>query len=594
MDPKTTRDAPLGLVDTAELARRLGVSKATIRSWRNRQAPWLPEPVGRLDGFVWREEDVTEIAQSAPRGPGRPSAVGGNELEMARRRSRGVYYTPQDAAHFIASWAVRGAGETFLEPSFGDGSFIKAVADVAGQGEGRPSWIACELDGRVASDAVEAGLVRERELRHGDFLAVESQPVDAVVANPPFVRLRHLPESMRARALNRASELLGEPMHPSGSVWMPFVAHMLTFLKNGGRAALVLPLDFTYVAYARPLWRHLGNNFASLRVLRARQRIFPDINQDVMILLADGYGGSTNTIQYDAFHSITELARGANALSAQISIQDVVSGDRAFQKALLPVGLGGLLREVAPHLQPASERAVFRIGYISGNKSFFHPTSQTAERFSLPTHNLHPAVVNARRLRGLGLRTSGMDETSADHLWVPSGTLADGETQYVNYGAALGVSAGYKARMRSPWYRVPEVRAPDVILSVFSERPLLLINDANWLASNSLLCGYVKGGSAEEFAQGWYSPLTLLSIGLEVHSLGGGVMVMVPNEASRVQMPRLTSPSSTSAALESSILAGDMQGAYASGDAAAAKLVGRRGLELVYEGIENLALWRTR
>ena len=40
----------------------------------------------------------------------------------------------------------------------------------------------------------------------------------------------------------------------------------------------------------------------------------------------------------------------------------------------------------------------------------------------------------------------------------------------------------------------------------------------------------------------WYSPLTLLSAELEVHSLGGGVMVAVPREADAI---RILYPDST-------------------------------------------------
>lgn len=590
-----TADPLRGLVDSSELARRLGVSKATIRSWRSRGADWLPEPVGRLDGFVWREEDLVGIEEIIPAGPGRPSDSAESRRNSAARRARGAYFTPRDAAHYLASWVLRGAGETVLEPSFGDGSFIRAVADVAAaRSIPRPRWVAGELDGASAKAVLSEGLIEERELRRGDFLALKPEPVDAVIANPPYVRLRHLSEPMRKRALARTATLMGAPMHPSGSVWMPFVVHMLSFLKEGGRAALVLPLDFTYVAYARPLWAHLGNNFGSLRVVRTRQRVFPDINQDVMLLLADGFGRSTGHVDYEAYETTDDLVQEQASLGGRICLEAVVSGERAFQNALLPSGLAELLEEQATLTQDASDSMTFRIGYIAGNKNYFHPDPDTIKTYKLPAASLHPALINSRRLRGLGLRTSDMDDNSADLLWVPSDELTAGEKKYVRAGEVSEVSQGYKAQMRSPWYKVPGVRAPDIILSVFSERPLLLVNDSNWLVSNSLLCGYVKQGSAEQFAANWYNPLTLLSIGLQVHSLGGGVMVMVPNEASRVRVPRALGSPETLKHANTALLAGDMRAAYASGNKPTKAAVGQDGLDLVYQGIDRLAHWRTR
>lgn len=589
------RDPLKGLVDATQLAGRLGVTKATIRSWRSRGAEWLPKPVGRLDGYVWREEDLIGIEELIPEGPGRPPESTQVHRRLTERRTRGAYFTPRDAAHFLASWVHRDESDVVLEPSFGDGSFIRAMTDVAAaKSVSRPTWVAGELDEASATAVLQEGLITERELRRGDFLSLKPEPVDAVIANPPYVRLRHLPEQMRRRALDRTAHLMGAPMHPSGSVWMPFVVHMLSFLKQGGRAGLVLPLDFTYVAYARPLWSHLAKNFGSLRVVRTRQRVFPDINQDVMILMADRFGETTDHIDYQAYETAEDLVREGASLGGRVSINALLSGERAFQTALLPSGLAELLEEISPLTQDASDLMTFRIGYIAGNKSYFHPGPETISKYRLPAASLHPALINSRRLRGLGIRTSDMDESSADLLWVPGEEPTAGEKRYIKTGEAEGVSQGYKTQMRSPWYKVPGVRAPDVILSVFSERPLLLVNDSEWLASNSLLCGYVKDVSPEQFAASWYTPLTLLSVGLQVHSLGGGVMVMVPNEASRVRMPRISSQPENLEKAKDALLAGDMRAAYASGDAVTEKMVGRAGLGLIYEGIDRLAYWRTR
>lgn len=594
-----------GLVDSAELARRLGVSKATIRSWRSRKVSWLPEPAGRLDGLVWREEDLEGIEELLPHAPGR-SALESTQtisispspsLSLAERRARGAYYTPQDAAHFIATWILRADNQRLLEPSFGDGSFIKAVRDVAkSRAYKNTSWVAAELSEEAARQAVSAELIAESDVRLGDFMSLDPTPVDAVIANPPYVRLRNLPETMRNKALEQAFKDMGQPMNPSGSLWMPFVAHMMTFLKEGGRAAIVLPLDFTYVAYAKPLWAHLGRNFSSLRVLRTKDRIFSEINQDVLLLLADGYGGHTDTVDYEAYETHNHMVEGKDALGGGIRIKELYLGERVFQRSILPDGLAELLAEADNlYTQPASQMMKFRIGYISGDKHYFHPSKQDISKYKIPDTSLHSAVINSRRMKGQGLRVSEMDSSAKGLLWVPSDELTPGEKRYVKLGVKNGVSEGYKAKRRNPWYKVPGVLPPDIILSVFSERPLLLINDEKWLASNSLLGGYVTNGSAEQFAASWYNPLSLLSIGLQVHSLGGGVVIMVPNEASSVRVLRSEHSSQDNLQqISNALKIGDIEAAYASGDAIVKKLIGIEGLSLVQEGIQRLSHWRTK
>lgn len=592
-----------GLIDGKGLAAMLGVSPTTIRSWRSRGVDWLPEPVGRLDGLVWRQNDVDAIRARMPAGqgggvPSRLEARADRLIQRPERRARGAYYTPEDAAHFMAKWLVRDSNETYLEPSVGDGVFIEAVRDVvATAGFDRPRWIAGELDEQTAKDAVQRGLVTTEELRVGDFLKQPIDLVDGVIANPPYVRLRHLDDAARSAALRVSTKYLGKQMAPSGSTWMPFVLKMVASIKLGGRLAVVLPLDFTYVSYALPLWEHLGQSFTSLRVLRSRERVFSDINQDVLILLADGRGGTTEHVEYSAFETVEDMVAGTASLGGDVEIASIVAGERAFQRALLPDGLEQLLAEgaAAGWTVPASNLAIFRIGYVAGNKNYFHPDAATVRQYNLPETSLRPALVNARKLRGQGLRTSGVDDAVADHLWLPEGDLTAGEKRYVRHGEQLKVDQGYKASLRTPWYGVPGVKNPDAIISVFSERPMVLVNDASWAATNSFLCAYTRDGTAEQLAAAWYNPLTLLSIGLEVHSLGGGVVVMVPNEASRVAVlnPEKV-PGSDVERIDAALQAGDIAAAYDTGRSSLARAFGEDGAALIDEGIETLSRWRTR
>src|SRR4051794_30990618 len=50
-----------------------------------------------------------------------------NESEQ---KLRGGYYTPEDLATFIAKWIVKSSPQNVLEPSCGDGIFIKAFYHV--------------------------------------------------------------------------------------------------------------------------------------------------------------------------------------------------------------------------------------------------------------------------------------------------------------------------------------------------------------------------------------------------------------------------------------------------------------------------------
>ncbi len=520
--------------------------------------------------------------------------------DAGMRRRLGAFYTPGSAADFMAEWVVRHDSEHILEPSFGDGSFLRAVTNSATRRNFASILLSgIEIDAKAQASALHAGLIAGDSAHHADFLAVSPFPVHAVIGNPPYVRLRHLPNDERERALAASRAAMGRAMDPAGSLWMSFVLHAMRFLELGGRFAFVLPYDFTYVRYARPLWEHLQKHFGSLHVMRAHERLFPELLQDVVILLADDFGNHTDNVRFQAFERVSDLLSGRPSIDEHLRIDDIVRGQRVFLEALLGKELRSALNtRIAELTVPAREFVTFNIGYVAGDKKFFHPTFDDICRFDLPPKSLYPTLTTARMMKGGGLTTSAFTSSQIDLLFLPpENQLSDGEREYIAMGERQGVSRRYKCQIRNPWFRVPGTRVPDVVLSVFSELPLLLINDARCFASNSLLCGYSRGVSPEQIAASWYTSLTRLYCELEVHALGGGVMVLVPQETGNIRLPRRAHPSPEHLAHINLLLKrGNAAGAYQRGDREILiEQVGLRlaDIDLIAEGIGVLAHWRT-
>jgi adenine-specific DNA-methyltransferase len=512
-------------------------------------------------------------------------------------RARGVYYTPHIVARRMTEWAVRDSAAHILEPSTGDGVFLRALHEINRETRAGISVSGIEYSAESLEMVVREGLLERSRAICSDFLAVEPFAVDAAVGNPPYVRLRHLPPEEADRALFRADAALGEPMDPSGSVWMPFVLHASQFLNAGGRLALVLPYDLTYVRYARPLWRFMADRFGSLRVVRVRERLFPDILQETVLLFAERFGQKTNQIRFDVFETSDDFLADRLSFSEDLLIKDVVNGERVFVEALLAPDLRTMLREsLIPRTVPVRDLATVGIGYVSGDKEFFHPTSETVDRFGLAKASLVPALTSARQLRHQGVLTSAC---RADNLFLPSPEtgLTAGEQRYIEHGQAEGVDARYKCRVRTPWFRVPGVRIPDLVFPVFAEGPLVLLNDAGLAASNSLLCGYLKDPkSAQNFVANWYTSLTILQLELNVHALGGGVFVLVPREVSNMRVLCSAAPPDALTSLNAYVRRGELTNAFAWGDKnmlGPALGLTRNQIDLIEEGCSALTRWRT-
>jgi hypothetical protein len=475
--------------------------------------------------------------------------------------------------------------------------FLEALREVASESGCDLTMTGVECSPEAVHGLTDQGLLQPARAICSDFLAVAPLPVHAVIGNPPYVRLRHAPADDAERALRRAEEALGEKMDPSGSVWMPFVLHACRFLTPGGRLAYVLPYDLTYRRYARVLWDFLGKHFGDLRVVRVGERIFPDILQEAILLYADDYGETTDTIRYDVFDTRAQFLQGKLTLHEDIPLADVVAGEKRFIQALLSDELRELLRDaVEPATVPVADLAAIRIGYVAGDKGFFHPSKETIAEYGIAPASLRPALTSGRRLAREGIWTS---RCQPSHLFLPSAErLSASDRRYVAHGEALGVASGYKCRHREPWFVVPDVRTPDLIFPAFTQHPLVLINDAGLAASNSLLCAYMRPEhSRESFVVSWYTSLTALQLELNVHSLGGGVLALAPREVSRMRLAPCSLPSSEALdELDALVSAGALSDALRVGDEKAlapALTLTPHDIDLIETGYANLTRWRT-
>lgn len=519
-------------------------------------------------------------------------------VDTLSQRHRGIYYTPSLAAQIMAAWAIRPNTARVLEPCFGSGVFLAAIKQVSAA-----RHFACvqtygvELMDAAHNMAVDNDLIEAHHAILGDFLGVSPFPVDAVIGNPPYVRLRSLPEDQLRQALKVTQEALGVPMETDGSVWMAFVLHAISFLKKGGRIALVLPYEFTFVRYARPLWKFLGENFGTLRVARVKERLFPDLMQEAIILFADNYGATTSKVAFEAYQTTQSLAESTPVVQKHLPLNDIIKGDRPFLKALLSDELTQLLENRLMSLTaPVPEFCTFNIGYVSGHKNFFHPDRQTIAKFRLPQSSLRGTLTASRELSGIGIRTSSISTDNVQRLFYPNGSLSPEEKRYIHKGERDKVDLGYKCSNRTPWYKVPDVRVPDFMLSVFKETPSLVSNDGGLVASNSLLCGFLHPGcTTEQFIAAWYTSLTLLSCELRVHSLGGGVLVLIPGEVATIRFPAPGSLLTTHIGELDKLLRSAKGNPYQLGDepvlVKSLKLTAHE-VELIQEGTRLLANWR--
>jgi methylase of polypeptide subunit release factors len=489
--------------------------------------------------------------------------VTSSPAEKGRRKSLGAFYSPHALVEPMVNWAITRADLSVLDPSCGDGIFLASAGRRLRELGAGSQEVAALLHGvDLNPDAVR--FTRERltsvglpfaSIRVASFFSVpppgglrgSSEGVDLVIGNPPYIRYQDFSGGARREALARAAEA-GVQLNRLASSWAHFVAHTVPFLRPGGRLALILPAELIHATYAAPLREHLRRSFAEVAVVSFRQAVFPEVQEEVVLLLASGKDRASKHLRLAEVESPAELADLAAVLAGAESFAPGAEPPKWVPGYTDHPGTLSLdLLRSRGLIEPLGNVGKANIGFVSGANEYFVLTAEEAARWRLPASSLQPALIRARQIPGLRITKADLSlgNTRGDRclLWLPGEGLTSTEKSYIRRGEDLGYSERYKCRVRSPWFRVPGVVTPDAFLTYMSDIvPRLCLNQARIVASNTLLTIRLPGVPAalrKAFVAAFYNSATLMSCERIGRSYGGGVLKLEPREADRILVPSI-------------------------------------------------------
>lgn len=566
-----------------------------------------PAPGKKRIRELFRYYDISVPAVS---GKGQPEARSRSHTDAAVAKELGAYYTDLKVARFLVRWAVVSRRDVVLDPSSGDGVFVTTAAERVTQFGGDPSAQVhgVEIDELTFRRSLSRASKTSAsvQLLNADFFDLDPSDLpaaDAVVGNPPFIRYQRFAGSARSRALRRAGEA-GAELSALASSWAPFLVHAVRFVKPSGRLAMVVPAELAYAGYARPVLAFLRRSFRSLRVLSFARRLFPELSEDTVLLLAEGKDQPFADLRLVDLPDATALPNGVESpelpVGKKIDADAIADGKERLLHYLLPDRTRRLYRELRASSQVAAlgDLAKVGIGYVTGDNDFFHLNASAATAYGVPPRFLRPAVRDGSWLAGIRLAhddwTLLRDRDRPCYLLhIPSDEeLSPGMSAYLAQGALRGVPKRYKCRVRSPWYSVPHVYQGDAFLTYMSgSEPRLVANELGAVAPNTLHIVQLSPACAVDaatLAVLWLTSLTALSCELEGHSLGGGMLKLEPREARQVAiaLPELDPATARS-------LAEEMDGLLRQGRSEAARELGndailRSGLGLSQCDLKDL------
>ncbi|ELK55773.1 type i restriction-modification system methyltransferase subunit [Haloferax sp. BAB-2207] len=439
------------------------------------------------------------------------------------RRDLGQFATPNYISEILAKWAIDDADDTVLDPGVGAGMLSSAaVMEKTQRGADKPlqDIRANDIDElAVSMAAVSLKLVDgpgSPVLERGNFLEfeahdwtenghVQTQPVDAVVANPPYSRSQAMDTAVKAQANRVVSGETGINFHGKSPLYVYFLAHAAQFVADGGRLAFIIPSGFMETEFGVPFKQYLLDRFRVEAIVQLDEddNTFRGVRTTTSLLFLeyeqapeDHETTFINLPSWPEVDSVNELleidfAEDSDEDRYRVDLlQSLLSPDDNWQHYFSPTetseidGLGNF-----------TDIATIKRGIATGNNDIFCLNRDDLVDHDIPDRFLRPIIKSAQDIPGYeitredweGWRDQGKDvwllyAYEDDEKLTDQGPLKE----FLSYAEETFDTDRVLFDRRNPWYCVDK-RDPAPILAKYMSRTgsQFIYNDDDLLTLNN-------------------------------------------------------------------------------------------------------------
>lgn len=467
--------------------------------------------------------------------------------EASAEKLRGGFYTPEPIAEFILRWGINGSKDfDILEPSCGDGVFLEQLKILNSKYN---SITAIEFDEIEAAKA-DAIMLDNKQVINDDFHTYCNntlQRYDLIVGNPPYIRYQFFDREQQIEAENLFIRS-GLKYSKLTNAWVSFVVGSTQLLKDkGGKIGFVLPAEILQVSYAKQLRSFLAHVFNIINIISFEKLVFPDIQQEVVLLLCEKNNTKEHKIEHIELKNAGEL-KSLDVARLKSPQKQIDFNSNKWTFYFLDQEEINFLENIVRkrNIPTIGKYANVEVGITTGSNDFFTVPLTTLEEYDLHDY--------ARKMVGRSVQVNSVIFTEKDweknrhskakaHLLVFPGmnklNKKYGALKYIAKGEEYGIHKGYKCGIRDEWFIVPSLKISDAL---FIRRnnlyPRLIINKAKAYTTDTMHRVFLHPETEiKAFTASYYNSLSLAFTEVCGRSHGGGVLELMPNETERVLLP---------------------------------------------------------
>lgn len=472
---------------------------------------------------------------------------------MKYKKETGSYYTPQRLASFVSEIAIKqfhsGTSLSVLEPSVGDGAFLRALNHHSEASEKIRSITSIDVDQIAIKKARylkrKVNFKFKTKFLNRDFLDFQSKVeagFDLIIGNPPYITRRNLSLEMREKS-NFILKSQIETKRNASNILEAFILHSLSMLNEQGVLCFILPKEFLNVNYGQSILNHLTENNYGILLYDFSDKLFEGIDQEIICLVASK--------QFDKFGlQFFEVNQKFEAkLIRRETTEELEKRDRANIKwSFFSSNSDDLnfLEALYAECKNLSNYCSSSAGIVTAANDYFILDAETVKDFNLSPY-CKPIIQKGAFVNGKAYishieHQKLIDEEKPCYL-IDLNTVEDISCPdlqaFLEIGEAQDIHNRYKCKLRRKWYQVPSIWASEgVFFKRTHEYPKLIDNQDHIFVTDS---GYRiimnEEFNIESLVYSFYNSFTLAYAELAGRHYGGGVLELTPNEFKKLPLP---------------------------------------------------------
>ena len=420
------------------------------------------------------------------------------------RKKLGQFFTPMFIADLMTEWVVNNeSGTEILDPALGLGIFFRSIVKNHFDRIMEFKFIGYEVDKNMVK--LSKNLFSNipgvtMQVLNSDYLTEDwERKYDGVVCNPPYLKFHNYePKDV---LLNMFKARLGMKLSGFTNIYTLFILKSIWQLRDGGRAAYIVPSEFLNSDYGRNVKKYIKKS-GTLRfviIIDFNLGVFEDATTTSSILLF-AKDKNNEEVEFINIKSLKELELIKNyILSYPLTrkkgrVVKIKELDEAQKWRIYYQELNGSKYK---HLVPFSKYAKVSRGIATGANSYFMFSESKRIKYGIKKKFLLPCLAKASYARKHFFTNDDFEKLKEEdkpvYLLNATDLSDDNLRKYIELGEKQGIHKRYLTSHRTPWYSLENRPPAPILVTVFNRTGLRFVrNEAGVYNLTAFHCVYLK------------------------------------------------------------------------------------------------------